>query len=496
MNGPKSARRQWVSALVGNWVGIFGLVLAVCSLFAALFLIAIDFFHGFRTPYMGILIYLIVPSFVWIGLIFAGVGAWLELRRRKKLTEAEARVEASGGRRTRQLAAALACALLFLMLTSLGSYRAFQVTESPGFCGALCHPVMQPEYTTYKISPHARVPCTECHIGPGASWFVRSKISGLYQVYATVTNKFPRPLPVPVQNLRPARETCEQCHWPEQFFGWVELRRQFFLPDKQNTPWNIRLLVHVGGANPNKGPVGGIHWHMIVSNRMEYIATDESRQTIPWVRVTNLKTGASTVYQSKDNPLTPQQKTLPVRVLDCIDCHNRPTHIFDSPYSALDLSMWLGRIDPSLPFIKKKAAEALVKAAGAVSQARGIELIAQNLSKEYSDYQDQPKIGQAISDTQRIFRENFFPEMKTDWKVRPNHIGHYIWPGCFRCHDGSHVDETGRAISNACNSCHIITSQGSQPKTETVSLQGLKFDHPGGEIPSEILCSECHTGAP
>ena len=382
------------------------------------------------------------------------------------------------------------------MLTSLGSYRAFQETESPGFCGALCHPVMKPEYITYKISPHSRVRCTECHIGPGASWFVRSKLSGLYQVYATATNRYPRPIPVPVQNLRPARETCEQCHWPAKFYGWLELRRQFFLPDEKNTPWNIRLLVHVGGAIATTGPVGGIHWHMLVGNRMEYIATDESRQTIPWVRVTNRKTGAVTVYESKNNPLTPQQKTLPMRVLDCVDCHNRPTHIFDSPYSALDVSLWLGRIDPAIPFIKVKAAEAMVKAAGAVSQERGIADIAQKLSKEYPDYQDQPKIGQAISETQRIFQDNFFPEMKTDWKVRPNNIGHYIWPGCFRCHDGSHVDETGRAISNACNTCHIIISQGRQPKPETVSLQGLKFDHPGGEIPPEILCSQCHTGAP
>jgi nitrate/TMAO reductase-like tetraheme cytochrome c subunit len=497
MDGPKASRPRFFSALVGNWVGIFGLILTGCSLFAALFLILIDFFHGFRTPYMGILVYLIVPSFVWIGLVLAGVGVWLERRRAKKPAAAEVPVEVSAKRRMRHLVVALVFTFIFFMLTSVGSYRAFQVTESPGFCGALCHPVMKPEYTTYKISPHARVRCTECHIGPGASWFVRSKLSGLYQVYATVLNIFPRPIPVPVQNLRPARETCEQCHWPEHFFGWVELNRQFFLPDKQNTAWNIRLLVHVGGANATRGPVGGIHWHMIVSNRMEYIATDEMRQTIPWVRMTNLETGEVTVYESTTNPLTPQQhKTLPKRVLDCIDCHNRPTHIFDSPYRALDLAMWLGGIDPAIPSIKAKAAEALVKAGGTASQAHGIELIAQQLSKEYSDYQDQPKIKQAISQTQTIFRENFFPEMKTDWKVRPNNIGHYIWPGCFRCHDGSHVDKTGKAISHNCDSCHIITAQGSQPKLETVSLQGLKFDHPGGEIPPGIVCSECHTGAP
>ena len=308
MNGPKAPRPQWVSALVGNWVGIFGVVLAMCSLFAALCLIAIDFLHGFRQPYVGILIYLILPSFFWIGLIFAAVGVWLERRRFKKPAAAEACVEASGGRRTRQLVVALAVVFLFLMLSALGSYRAFQVTESPGFCGALCHTVMQPEYVTYKISPHSRVRCTECHIGEGASWFVRSKISGLYQVYATVTNSYPRPIPVPVQNLRPAPETCEQCHWPAKFYGWMELRRQFFLPDEHNTPWNIRLLVYVGGAIATKGPVGGIHWHMNVSNRMEYIATDESRQTIPWVKVTNRETGAVTVYQSQEQSIDPPTK--------------------------------------------------------------------------------------------------------------------------------------------------------------------------------------------
>jgi hypothetical protein len=481
--------------LVGNWVGIFGLVVALCSLFAALFLIAIDFIHGFKRPYMGILVYLILPSFIWFGLIFAGVGAWLERRRRKEPAAAEAPVVANGRRRTRQLVIAITCSFLFLLLSSLGSYRAFEVTESSQFCGALCHTVMKPEYVTYKISPHSRVRCTECHIGPGASWFVRAKLSGLYQVYATVTNTYPRPIPVPVQNLRPSPETCEQCHWPAKFFGWVELRRHFFLPDRENTPWPIRLLVNVGGGEPTKGPVEGIHWHMYVGNRMEYIATDEGRQTIPWVRVTNRETGAVTIYESEDNPLTPEQKNLPQRVLDCVDCHNRPTHIFDSPYRALDNSLWLQRVDSAIPDIKMKAAKALDQAAGAVSQAQGIALISQALSKEYSDYKDQPKIGKAISETQRIFRDFFFPEMKTDWKVRPDNIGHYNWPGCFRCHDGSHIDKTGRAVSKGCNICHIITAQGTQ-QPETVSLKGLKFDHPGGEVPPEFLCNQCHTGAP
>jgi hypothetical protein len=179
-----------------------------------------------------------------------------------------------------------------------------------------------------------------------------------------------------------------------------------------------------------------------------------------------------------------------VRVLDCVDCHNRP-HIFDSPYSALDASLWLGV--SILPFLIK------AKAAGLWSGRRPsqavIELIAQKLSKEYLISRTSQRSAGDLRDSEDLSGQ-FFPEMKTDWKVRPDNIGHYIWPGCFRCHDGSHVDQTGRAISNECNACHIITSQGSQPEPKTVSLQGLKFDHPGGEIPPEMLCSDCHTGAP
>ena len=496
MNEHKHPGPKWTSALVNNWVGLFGIALALCGLFTVLCLIAIDFFHGFKQPYMGILTYLIVPSFVWIGLIIAGGGVWLERRRRKKPAAAKAPVEPGGWRYTHNLVAVVAVGFVFLLFMALGSYRAYQETESVGFCGALCHTVMKPEYTAYKSSPHARVRCTECHIGPGASWFVRSKLSGLYQVYAVTTGIYPRPIPTPVQNLRPARETCEECHWPEKFYGSLDLRHQHFLPDKENTPWSIRMLLHVGGANPTHGPVGGIHWHMIVANRIEYLPTDETRQTIPWVRFTNRETGAVTVYQSQDNPLTPGKNTQPVRVLDCIDCHNRPTHIFQSPYHALDVSLWLNRIEPAIPFIKVNAAKALVESAKADSQAQGIELIAEKLAKVYSDYPDQPKIRQAISETQTIFRDNFFPEMKTDWKVRPDNIGHYIWPGCFRCHDGAHVDNTGHAIANACNTCHTIIAQGDSQKPEAVNLGGLTFDHPGGEIPPGILCSECHTGAP
>jgi hypothetical protein len=487
-----------VASLFSNWLGFLGALFAGGSLFAVLCLIAFDYLQGFSRPYLGILTYTILPGLLWIGLIMMGVGLWKGRRRRKKhgASPPPAVIDLNNPRHRRNLATTALAGFTFFVLTAFGSYQAYQVTESVAFCGALCHTVMEPEYTTYQRSPHARVPCTACHIGPGASWFVRSKISGLYQVYAVIADAYPRPIPVPVENLRPARGTCEQCHWPEKFYGGVDLFRQHSLPDPGNTPWAVRLLLNVGGANPTNGPVGGIHWHMIVANRIEYIPADRTRQEIPWIRVTNLETGGVTIYESRDSPLTPKGKaSQPLRLLDCIDCHNRPSHIFSSPDAAVDVALWLDRIDSSIPSIRANAVEALVKNADADSQAQGSQRIAQELSKEYADYKDQEKIHHAISETQEIFRNNFFPTMKTSWKARPDNIGHHIWPGCFRCHDGSHVSPSGETIANGCDTCHVILAQGQGLKQEASGLKGQEFDHPGGELPPGLPCSDCHAGS-
>ena len=166
----------------------------------------------------------------------------------------------------------------------VGSYKAYEFTESVTFCGKLCHQVMEPEFTAYQHSPHARVACVECHIGPGADWFVRSKISGSYQIYSVLFKKYHKPIETPVKNLRPAQETCEQCHWPRQFFGAVEQNRHYFLSDEANTEWKTRMLMFVGGGIPPFGKREGIHWHMSINNQVQYIASDEKRMVIPWVK--------------------------------------------------------------------------------------------------------------------------------------------------------------------------------------------------------------------
>ena len=262
------------------------------SIFAFLLLFFLDAVVYSSNPYVGILTFLVAPMFLAAGFVIFLFGAW---RWRRRLAKANGsapslhiNVDLSRAHDRRVLAFFIPASAGFLLLTAMGSYHTYHFTESVEFCGEACHTVMKPELTSYRHSPHARVACAECHIGKGAEWYVRSKLSGTYQVYATLAHKYPTPIPTPVKNLRPAQETCEQCHWPKKFVGNLDRTISYYLPDQTNTLYSIRLLLKVGGDDPTHGPVGGIHWHMNVGNKIEYIATDEARQKIPWVRMTDL----------------------------------------------------------------------------------------------------------------------------------------------------------------------------------------------------------------
>jgi hypothetical protein len=462
-------------SLLQNWISAVGLIVAGGSLFAVLCLLAIDSFAHFSNPYMGILTYFVAPAFLIAGIVLIITGVVRE--RRRRVATLLPVIDLNSPHQRKMIGGITGFGAFFMLLTAIGSYRSYHFTESRQFCGQTCHAVMKPEFTAYQNSPHARVSCTECHIGPGATWFVKSKLSGSYQVYATIFHKYPKPIPTPVKNLRPAQETCEQCHWPQKFYGAVERMRTHFKYDDKNSPWTIRLLLKVGGGDPSHGPVGGIHWHMNVANTVEYIATDEARQIIPWVRMTD-RQGKETVYSSTN--ATPAGT---IRRMDCIDCHNRPTHIFRSPDEAVDSSMALGRIDPGFPSIKKAAVEVL--AADYTTTDEALQTIAQKLPVS------------AVPEVRQIYRDNFFPEMKSRWKVYPNNIGHFEWAGCFRCHDDQHASADGKKISADCNTCHTIIAQGAGTDLQTVSAQGLDFQHPSEELGDAwkgMKCNECHNG--
>jgi len=473
-----------------NWLTLAGLVVALGSLFSFLLLMLVDSLAHVSNPYVGILTYLVAPGFLIVGLGLGLLGMvlrWWKIRR-GGTAALSWKIDLARPRDRRLIGVFLLGALAFLFISAVGSYETYHYTESVQFCGQACHVPMKPELVTYEHSPHARVSCVECHIGPGAEWYVRSKFSGAYQVYAVLAHKFPRPIPTPIKNLRPAQETCEQCHWPQQFVGNLERTYTYFLGDQTNTPFTVRMLMHVGGGHPANGPVGGIHWHMNVANRVEYIALDEARQEIPWVRVTDSQ-GAVTEFRTPR--FTNDIAGHTIRTMDCMDCHNRPSHRYETPNDAVNEALGLGRIDRALPWIKTNAVFVLTRRY--TNEVEATTSIATQLSGRYPG---DPRIKAAISAVQHIYTNNFFPEMRADWRAYPDNAGHMFWSGCFRCHDGRHRTADGRhAIkANDCNSCHTILAQGAGSQLEQLAPAGLKFIHPGDELESGALCNECHDG--
>jgi nitrate/TMAO reductase-like tetraheme cytochrome c subunit len=472
-----------------NWISLIGIVIGIGALFSFLLLFVLDAISKFSNPYVSILTYIIVPQFLIGGIVLAFFGAWRERRRRAHGSgPTSLKIDLNQPRDRRNLIAFVSGSIVFLLLSAIGSYNAFNFTESVTFCGETCHKVMKPELTTHDHGPHARVACVECHVGKGVSWFVKSKISGSYQMYSVAFNKYPRPIGTPIKNLRPARDTCEECHWPQSFVGNLDRTFNYFQSDASNSPYSIRLLLKIGGSDPRRGPVGGIHWHNLPGNKVEYVATDEARQVIPWVRVTDAQ-GHVTVF--KTARFTNDVSKMDLRTMDCMDCHNRPSHRYLSPEKAVNQAMALNRIDPAMPWIKTNAMFVLTRPYKTDEEASNG--IAQALSVRYPD---DARVKDAIATVQQIYADNFFPEMKASWASYPDNVGHMIWPGCFRCHDGQHKTEDRKITikANDCNTCHTILAQGAGAELDQLAPAGQQFKHPGGDYDGS--CTDCHNGGP
>ena len=495
MNTPPTEvpkKPNFLLSLLRNWVSLSGLVLMASSVFAFVFLFFLDMMSHSSNPYVGILTFIVAPAFFFAGLTLLLFGAWRWKRNMAKgrdtVSALRINIDFSRVHDRRVLAFFIPASAGFLLITAMGSYHTFSLSESVEFCGETCHKVMQPEYVSYLHSPHARVACVECHVGKGAEYYLRSKWTGTHQLIAVMTGDYPKPIPAPVKNLRPAQETCEQCHWPKKFVGNLDRTLNYYLPDKSNSLYSVRLLLKVGGGDPMHGPVGGIHWHMNVGNKIEYLATDPARQQIPFVRVTD-RQGVVTEYRTKE--FTNVASGMPLRTMDCIDCHNRPAHKYQSPESAVNLAMSLGEIDTSLPFIKTNAVAVLCTPY--TNETQALSAIATTLANRFPD---DPRIRGTIAAVQEIYTNNFFPEMKASWRDYPDNIGHKDFPGCFRCHDGKHVSSTGKNMikANDCNACHVILAQGNGAQLNQLNAQGQKFAHPMDEYDPAYQCTDCHNG--
>jgi hypothetical protein len=431
-----------------------------------------DFFlPGPPHPYIGILLFLILPGVFVTGLVLIPIGIWLrrrKLRATGKLREIYPAIDLREPMVRRGFMLVAAATFLNILIFGTASYRSVAYMDSTEFCGQTCHTVMQPEFSAYQGSPHARVNCVECHIGPGAGWFVRSKLSGVRQVFAVTFHTYSRPISAPVKFLRPARETCEQCHWPQRFTGDKFVVKTTYKDDEKNTPQTTVLLLKVGGRTW-QGSVGIHGRHLDEGSRIRYISIDVGRQVIPVVYYTNDQ-GKTVEYISSDIQATKQQLDAGEhRSMDCIDCHNRPTHAFELPENAVNRQMAAGFVSPELPFIRKKAVE-LLKADYSdrdTGRQRIIEGVKLFYRTNYLSVYDSRRalVEQSAENVANIYSRNIFPEMKMNWGVHPNNLGHNDSPGCFRCHDGSHVSSDGQTISNDCSACHnLLAVEEQNPK--------------------------------
>ena len=487
-------------SLFQNYVSFCGAILVLAAVVSILLLFLIELTGRSENPYLGIVTYIILPAFLVLGILIVVIGMLRERRRRRRSPSSDIppypKIDLNVRRQRHIAVALLTLSFIFVCASAFGSYRAYEYTESVEFCGQACHKVMKPEFVAFHAGSHASIRCVDCHVGHGAESFARSKLSGARQLFALILNNYSRPVETPVHNMRPADQTCEKCHWSSKFHG-AELKTfNHYAYDEKNSLRQIRMLINVGGGDPSTGPVAGIHWHMNLMNEISFIATDKQRQVIPWIRVKD-RNGNVTEYHDRSRPLSAEQiATGEKRRMDCIDCHNRPAHVYLPPDVAVDRSFSSGRLDPAVPYLKRQAVEVLNKSY--TTEAEALNTIASSLDgfykTNYGDlYSQKPDtIKTAIGETQRIFKTYFFPEMKTNWATHPDNVGHLYSSGCFRCHDGEHVSSSGKVIRNDCNICHsVLWDSAGSSASATPPMADFKHPVDLGGL-ADRKCATCH----
>jgi len=452
--------RHFFASITRNTTSLIGTGLVVGSLTLIVTLFAVQSLGLRGGAYLGIVTFLILPMFLLAGLILIPIGI---SRDRKRLAAegkegAAARfpvIDLNREHTRKMLTLMLASTTLSVVVLASATYKGVDVMDSTAFCGTVCHTVMQPEFTAHQRSPHARVACADCHIGPGADWFIKSKLSGAWQVIAVALDLYPTPIPTPIHDLRPARETCEQCHWPTTYVGDLLKVKTVYTDDEPNTPLKTAVLLKVGGLAGRD--TSGIHWHVNPDITIRY-RSDESRETIYDVELTTAD-GQVKLFKTRDTP----EEVMPWRIMDCVDCHNRPTHRYRLPMDEVDNAMANGYIDNTLPYIKRESMRLLRDGYQTHDEARDdiprklFEFYEENYPELIESEMD--TISKAAEELLVIYTSNVFPKMNVDWGTYPDHSEHMDSPGCWRCHDRKHRTEDREQISRDCDLCHTILAQ-------------------------------------
>ena len=457
----KGALDRLIQGLWRSPLGVLGIAITTISITLIMLGMIIDMLGLIKNPYASLVTYTALPALMLFGLFLIPVAVILQRRRWRKygIDRDQIIVNLSNPKHRFALLGFIVLTVCNVVLLAVISYEGYHFTDSPYFCGMVCHKVMAPEYTAYRRSAHSRVACVECHIGPGAEWYAKAKISGLRQVAAVLRNTYRRPIPAPVHELRPARDTCEQCHWPEKFHGKKIKRYVSFTNEDQKNPQITEIALHTGGHNPENNVFEGIHWHVSQQVEVSYLAVDEKRTKIAKVKVK--RPDGTTDEFVNSNIEVPKGKELQWRVMDCIDCHNRPTHIYDMPEERVDFGLLSKRINPDIPDIREDSLQVITKdyASRAEAEDKMISDLlflqkerSAEIATKYKN--DIIKAGTFLLES---YLGNVWPDMKVKWGTYPDHLGHQNADegyGCWRCHDDEHLDKSGEAISQDCSMCH------------------------------------------
>ena len=452
-----------------NWITILGVVLttgAAVTLVWSWFL-ELASPHAVH-PYVGMVLFVGLPMIFILGLILIPIGILLRRAALKKaghLPSVMPAIDFRSQHLRNVLILVGALTLVNVVLMGMATVKGVEYMDSSRFCGLTCHTPMSMEYRAFENSPHSRVGCAQCHIGPGAESFMKAKLAGVRQVFGVVFNSYSRPIPSPVETLRPARETCESCHWPQKFHGNKILVRTHYGDDAESTPATTVLMLKIGGLS-NKGNTGIHGRHLDATARVTYQPADPKRNAVGRVTYRD-DNGQLVEFNNPDVKIASEQKASgELRKMDCVDCHNRPTHAFEMPEQAADRIITEGALSRELPFARKIAVEILKKdykdqaaASTAIPQAVA-EFYQTNYPQVYAAKRN--LVDAAGTAVKEAFLRNVSPEMKLTWGTHPNHIGHGgndLTGGCFRCHDGNHTTKEGRTITSSCDTCHTILAQ-------------------------------------
>jgi len=485
--------KHFLAAITGNVVSLIGTLLIVVSLLFILALLIMQNMGFEGGAYLGIVTFVVLPALFLTGVAIVPLGIWLKHR-------SDARAAAEGrpmghmpvidlNRESTRgvLLGFLALSIPIVSVAAGLTYKAVHYMDSNEFCGTACHQVMQPEYTAFQRSPHLRVGCAGCHIGPGAEWFVKAKISGSWQLIAVALDLYPRPIKTPVHSLRPSVGTCEQCHWPTKFVGDRLKVRTHYLEDEANTEVKTALMVKVGGRQG--GESHGIHWHVDPNHVVRYLS-DPTREVMYEVELTDRNDGSTKLFKNGE----PAPEGTEWRTMDCVDCHNRASHNYRTPEQELDLALIEGRIDPSLPYIRREGVRILTeKVYDSHEEARvGISArVDEFYQQNYPELAGSPAVEQAGKALGDAYCWNNFPHMQVTWNLYPNHIGHQDTPGCFRCHDNKHKTDDGEKISRKCSTCHEILAE---EERDSAILQELGLQEEPPEPPAPETVAAAVTG--